>query len=519
MASEINLSKVLGRHYAVFTVGEDYRIIYTSVRLQEILGRDATGDLCYSALAGKTAPCSFCARNNGSVKSEAVHDIILPDGNRRFFKAEPMADGGDIIESLHDITEIRKLNNSYRHSMKELRAKQIEVSLKSRAIRSDYDFLMGIVNNIPYGVLVTDRSRKTVMANNIIKEWSPYSKNPGSLSNCYNFYGNTEACKDCPFENKKTYRSSRTMGSRNVTVSFEQFNDYLVESVRDTTRELQLINEIRASQEENEEKQRQMALLNKDLLRMNDQLKIAQNLINDELKQVGALQQSLLPEALPSIKGYEFGSFYTPAEHAGGDYYDCIEMSNRYWGFTVADVSGHGTPAAVIMAMARAIMRSYTYDVISSAEALMMVNEILCDNVHTRDFVTMFYTVFNSETGALNYASAGHNPVLHFDRSDMMVRKLSAAGMFLAAFPGMEYEEKKLTLYDGDILFMYTDGLVEAMNAEREQYGLDRVISRLIMYSDTGCDRIISEIMDDVQGFTGGKPFEDDVTIFVVKKL
>jgi sigma-B regulation protein RsbU (phosphoserine phosphatase) len=400
--------------------------------------------------------------------------------------------------------------------MKELRARQIEASLRSSAIRSDYDFLMGIVNSIPYGLLVADKNFNIVMVNRVLKEMSGIK---GAPTRCYSVYGNTDICKDCPFEHKKTYKSNREIGGRSFTLSFERFNDYLVESVRDTTRELQLIKEIRLSQEENEEKQRQMALLNKDLLRMNDQLKVAQNLINDELKQVGALQQSLLPETLPSIAGYEFGSFYTPAEHAGGDYYDCIEMSNGYWGFTIADVSGHGTPAAVIMAMARAIMRSYTYDVIASAEALMMVNEILCDNVYTRDFVTMFYTVFDSNTGALNYASAGHNPVLHFDKSDMMVRKLSAAGMFLAAFPGMEYEEKTLTLYDGDIIFMYTDGLVEAMNSEREQYGLDRVISRLIMYSDTSCDRIINEIMDDVKGFTGGKPFEDDVTIFVVKKL
>jgi sigma-B regulation protein RsbU (phosphoserine phosphatase) len=403
--------------------------------------------------------------------------------------------------------------------MKELKAKQIEASLKSRAIYNDYDFLRGIVNNVPYGLLVADKNNKIVMSNYLLREWSPLHNLSEQPTKCYSLYGYTEVCKDCPFTNKKNVKSSRTMGDKNLTISFEYFNDFLVESVRDTTRELQLINEIRLSQEENEEKQRQMVLLNKDLLRMNDQLKIAQNLINDELKQVGKLQQSLLPEQLPTINGYEFGSFYTPAEHAGGDYYDCIEMSNGYWGFTIADVSGHGTPAAVIMAMSRAIMRSYTYDIIASAEALMMVNEILCDNVHTRDFVTMFYTVFNGSTGELNYASAGHNPVLHFDRSDMMVRKLAAGGMFLAAFTGMEYEEKHLTLYDGDILFMYTDGLVEAMNPEREQYGLDRVISRLIMYNDASCDRIINEIMEDVRSFTAGKPFEDDVTIFVVKKL
>ncbi|MDR2401249.1 MAG: serine/threonine-protein phosphatase [Deferribacteraceae bacterium] len=515
----MNLSKLLGKFCVVFAVDENYCITYASPRLTEIIGRETAGEICYSAVAGRSAPCPFCVKDKREEEKDGVHDIISTDGSRRVFAVEQSAEGKEIVESLHNITEIYKQNNSYRHAMKELKAKQIEASLKSRAIRSDYDFLMGIVNNVPYGLLVIDRNQKIVMSNYIIKEWSPLRTATPPPSKCYHFYGYNGVCKDCPFVNKKTSRSSRTMGDRNVTVSFEHFNEFLVESVRDTTRELHLINEIRLSQEENDEKQRQMALLNKDLLRMNDQLKIAQNLINDELKQVGELQQSLLPESLPAIKKYAFGSFYTPAEHAGGDYYDCIEMSNGYWGFTIADVSGHGTPAAVIMAMARAIMRSYTYDIISSAEALMMVNEILCDNVHTRDFVTMFYTVFNSNTGEINYASAGHNPVLHFDRSDMMVRKLSAEGMFLAAFPGMEYEEKKLTLYDGDILFMYTDGLVEAMNAEREQYGLDRVISRLIMYSDTDCSRIIEEIMDDVRGFTGGKPFEDDVTIFVVKKL
>jgi sigma-B regulation protein RsbU (phosphoserine phosphatase) len=193
-------------------------------------------------------------------------------------------------------------------------------------------------------------------------------------------------------------------------------------------------------------------------------------------------------------------------------------MSNNFWGLTVADVSGHGTPAAVIMAMARAIMRSYTYDVISSSDALGMMNEILCDNIHTRDFVTMFYTVLDSASSKLNFASAGHNPMLHFDKSEIMVRQITANGMFLGTFPSINFEEKTLQLDEGDILFMYTDGLVEAMNAKREQYGLDRVISRLMMYNTSSCERIITEIMADVRSFVMNLPFEDDVTILVVKK-
>ena len=261
-----------------------------------------------------------------------------------------------------------------------------------------------------------------------------------------------------------------------------------------------------------------MSLLNKDLLRMNERLKEAQRIIDEELRQVGEIQSSLLPESLPDIDGYDFGAFYIPAEHAGGDYYDCIEMSNGYWGLGVADVSGHGIPASVIMAITRAIMRSYTYDVVGSSEALAMVNEILCDNIHTNDFVTMFYVVLNSKTGKCNFASAGHNPMLFYDKSEMIVRKITAQGLFLGAFDSVEYAQGEFEMDSGDIAFMYTDGLNEAMNADREQYGYDRLISKIMMFSELPVSEMIKNIMDDVKVFANGIPFEDDITILAFKK-
>lgn len=503
----------------VFTVNKSYTVEYVSPQLESLIGVGADklrGQLCFRVVAGRTEPCENCPLKGKD--GEVVHDIISVNGRRGFFSASFSTDDEVLIENLSDITKLYRQNNMFRHEMKELKAGQVSSVLESGAIKSGYNFLNTIVDSLGYGLLVADRSYKILVLNKTLQSMSRQSKRNQELKYCYNVYGRTLPCVDCPFENKTVHKSTRDMGSKHVTVLFNVNNDYIVESVRDTTRELQLISQIRFSQDENQEKQRQMELMNKDLLRMNTQLKAAQNLINEELRQVGDIQKSLLPEKLPEIPGYEFSAFYTPAEHAGGDYYDCIQMSNDYWGLTIADVSGHGSPAAVIMAMVRAIMRSYTYDVISSSEVLGMVNEILCDNVHTRDFVTMFYAVLNSREGYLNYASAGHNPVLHFDKSEMIVRKLTAQGLFLATFKGIEYEEKSLRLDDGDILFMYTDGLVEAMNSERQQYGLDRVISRIIMYHDRSSEQIIAEIMDDVGSFTDNSPFDDDVTILMVKK-
>ena len=505
----------------LFIVDSERRVKYASPQIVKITGKpydETVQTICYKDFIGRAKPCVGCpipSSENGSF----THDIIAHDGARYFFGASIKRHNDLYVERLYDITQIHKEYSNCLHQLKETQAAQVTDQLQKREIKSNYDFLINVINSLSYGLMVADKDYNIVVINNILRTQVGVSPKSIQTQRCYGIYGKNEPCEDCPLTHRQINRSPRVMGDRNMTVSFESFDQFLVESVRDTTRELQIISEIRNSQEEVNEKQRQMELLNRDLLRMNNKLKEAQNIINEELRQVGAIQRSLLPDALPDIPGYEFGAFYIPAELAGGDYYDYIEMSNNYWGFAIADVSGHGTPAAVIMAMARAVMRSYTYDIISSSEALNMVNEILCDNVHTRDFVTMFYMVLDSVKGKLNFASAGHNPVLHFDKSDMIVRMLTAGGLFLASFPNVEYEEKQLTLDSGDLLFMYTDGLVEAMSPKREQYGMDRVISRLIMYNNASPTAIIDEIMEDSRIFAENQPLGDDVTILVIKKL
>lgn len=520
------LSQILnGINIEIFVVDKDFNVKYCNVRLAEVAGKhpdEIVNKKCYSAIFALNKNCKNCPLvNNANTIGGAkiTHDTIDYKGDRRIFQSSITTLGeGLYAESMSDISDMAKSLKECTHNMKSVRAANVIMESEKARLERHNLFSEKAIDNMSQGIMVIAPDYSIIIINNILRGLARLGGVDKSSIKCYHVFGFTEPCKDCPFTDSSVVRSLRKMGDKHMTVTYSKFDKFLVASLRDTTREIKLIDEIRENQAEIKEKQRQMSILNADLLRMNEKLKAAQAVIDDELTQVGNIQESLLPEKLPECPGYDFGAAYIPAEHAGGDYYDCIQMSNNYWGFLVADVSGHGTPAAVIMAITRAIMRSYTFDVVSSSEALGMVNDILCDNIHTKDFVTMFYAVFDMNTGRMNLASAGHNPVLVFDKSEFLVKKISAGGMFLGTFAGLEYEEKKMGMDLGDIFFMYTDGLVEAMNAKREQYGYDRLVSKLMMFSSYNCTRIIDEIMADVKDFTDGCPFEDDITILAIKK-
>ena len=507
----------------VITIDDNYKIQYCNSHIKKLTGKDVSkvkGKKCYSVLFNKIEPCEQCqiqTIKNGKLPVDVILDTINHRGFRRILRARfEKLENGSFLEVIQDITEQKKLNEKMTHQTKELKAKNVILNLQKKEVEKKHLFISKVIDSIDEGIMVVNPDYSINLINYKLKELAinKYTDE----TKCYEIFGKTEPCEECPYNDKKITKVLRKAGDKDFTIYLNNFENYIVESVRDTTKELYLISEIRKQQEELSEKQRQMSLLNQDLLSMNDKLKEAQKVIDEELKQVGAIQESLLPTEFPETEGYDFGAFYTPADQAGGDYYDCIEMSNNYWGFTVADVSGHGIPAAVIMAITRAIMRSYTYDVISSSEAISMVNEILCENIYTNDFVTMFYIVMNLATDEVNYASAGHNPLLLFKKSEMVVKKVTAHGMFLGVFDEVDYEEGEFKMEDGDIAFMYTDGLNEAMNKNDEQYGYDRLISKIIMFHQEKCSDIIKHIMEDVKEFTDGRPFADDITIFIIKK-
>ena len=508
----------------IITVDNDFNIKFANGKISLISGThpdEMLNKKCYNVIHGYLKPCKGCPiaeKKDFKGTETLIKDVVTYKGNRLFVKASFTRIAENLyVSSFIDITDIEQARLDLTHFHKESKANNFRLIHERNTKDAEVHFLARAIDTMAQGIMIVDEDYNIKTINKMLRDTSKIGKQYINKIKCYNVYGYEEPCKDCPFKTD-AQKSLRQMHDKHMTIMFSKFDRYMVESLRDTTREIKLIDDIRESQEEIREKQRQMSILNADLLRMNEKLKAVQAVIEDELKQVGHIQESLLPEHLPVVDGYGFAATYIPAEQAGGDYYDTIQMSNNYWGFVVADVSGHGTPAAVIMAITRAIMRSYTFDVISASDALTMVNDILCDNIHTKDFVTMFYAVLNTHNGTFNLASAGHNPVLFFDSSEFIVKKITASGMFLGTFEGLTFEEKKWSIDSGDIFFMYTDGLVEAMNSSREQYGYDRLVSKLMMFSDYPADRLIKEIMEDVKDFTAGAPFEDDITILVIKR-
>ena len=182
-------------------------------------------------------------------------------------------------------------------------------------------------------------------------------------------------------------------------------------------------------------------------------------------KAVGEIQRSLLPASLPEIPGFEMSPYYQPSGHASGDYYDVVPLIDDQWGFVMADVSGHGIPAAVIMTVLRTLIHAElpSNRDKSAGEFLEHVNRVMCET-YLRDsrFVTVWAAVLNPVSRRLTYASAGHNPPRLLRGGNVL--SLDAVGGLPFGFdPGTTYEDAGITLEPEDLLVIYTDGITEAM--------------------------------------------------------
>lgn len=251
-----------------------------------------------------------------------------------------------------------------------------------------------------------------------------------------------------------------------------------------------------------------------------DQLRFANAVIEKERDTIAQIQKALLVKQPPEIPGFRFFCDYQPSSKAGGDYYDFIPIDEEHLGLWVSDVSGHGTPAAVIMAMERIVLRTYLSRIKSPAETLEQLNRILCENIQTGDFITAFYGVVHLPTGEMHYASAGHNPPLmaHFKTGGGSIPLTVDKGFPLMISPHNPMEERSVTLLPGSKLVLYTDGIVEARNAQRVPFGFER-LQKVIREKGAGLNaaglgRILKEA---VNGFTGDQPFVDDYTLVILE--
>jgi serine phosphatase RsbU (regulator of sigma subunit)/anti-sigma regulatory factor (Ser/Thr protein kinase) len=235
-----------------------------------------------------------------------------------------------------------------------------------------------------------------------------------------------------------------------------------------------------------------------------------------ELRVARLIQQTLLPKELPALSGWDFAAYYQPARAVGGDFYDFIPLQDGRLGLVIGDVTDKGVPAALVMATTRAILRSVATELGKPGEVLEKANEMLYPDIPTRMFVTCLYAVLDPVSGRLNYANAGHD--LPYRRRGDTVSELRAIGMPLGLMPGMKYEEKETLLLPGESVLFYSDGIVEAHNAQREMFSFPHLREVLGQSTDSG-SKLIDHLLAELARFTGDNwEQEDDVTLVTLRR-
>jgi len=254
----------------------------------------------------------------------------------------------------------------------------------------------------------------------------------------------------------------------------------------------------------------------RELADKNASLEQAQAQIKAELEVARALQAAILPATFPAKPGCDGAARMIPATTMCGDFYDFIELPDGRIGLVMADVSGHGVPAAFFMAVARTNLRDLAALYSDPGACLAHTNQTLCAQNPLDLFVTVFYCVFDPTTGVLRYANGGHNPP-YLRRADGSVEALNGAGgLVLGAMPDVEFPDHTVPLRPGDRLVLYTDGVTEACNPADEAYGAERLIAEVQAHGDGAAAAIVERICQSVTAFVGSAAQFDDITLTVL---
>jgi len=241
--------------------------------------------------------------------------------------------------------------------------------------------------------------------------------------------------------------------------------------------------------------------------------------IDRELDRVAKIQQALLPEKIPSIPTMQIAAYYQTSTRAGGDYYDFLELPDGRWGILIADVSGHGTPAAVVMSITHGMVHTYSGPSDKPSQLLTYLNDKLYQRYTTNigGFVTAFYGIYDPATRSLEYSSAGHNPPRIKRCTDGSIISLDEAqALPLGIADGVEYINAEHTLVPGDQVVLYTDGITEAMDPQGHMFGTERLDMGLANCMLTA-DGLIETVIGGVNDFTANHPADDDRTLLVAK--
>jgi sigma-B regulation protein RsbU (phosphoserine phosphatase) len=238
--------------------------------------------------------------------------------------------------------------------------------------------------------------------------------------------------------------------------------------------------------------------------------------MEEELELAKDIQRNLLPGTFPKFQNFDIAAVNVSSKQVGGDYYDVINLDENRYAVAIADVSGKGVPAALLMANIQAFLKTICRQQIGISEATGLINDLLCENITDGKFITFFWTIVDDKNKIIKYVNAGHNPPLLI--RDGKIKKLELGGMILGVMKtDYAYKSEEIKLQPGDALIMFTDGITEAMDKARNEYSDERLEQLAVSLYKKSAEEILDAIRDDVQSFTKGATQSDDITLLVLK--
>lgn len=234
------------------------------------------------------------------------------------------------------------------------------------------------------------------------------------------------------------------------------------------------------------------------------------------------IQRILLPSTSPEVDGFEISGINIPARQVSGDYFDYIQVDPAHFGIVIADVSGKGIPASLIMAMCRSVLRSQAPTNASPMDVLKKVNRQLFPDMKEDMFISMAYVILDYGQGTVSLARAGHDAPLLYTAATGAITKINSPGMALGVDSGSVFDRLTrnftVPLQSNDCLILYTDGITEALDGNGQEFGMERTIAAVRAGAPQGAPAIVKRLTDDLRTFAGIQPQNDDITLIVIRK-
>ena len=244
--------------------------------------------------------------------------------------------------------------------------------------------------------------------------------------------------------------------------------------------------------------------------------------LDHDLEIARDIQRILLPSEAPAIKGFEISGINVPARQVSGDYFDYIHVDQERLGVAIADVSGKGVPASLIMAICRSVLRAEAAGNPSPADVLRKVNRQLYPDIKEDMFISMAYLVLDHQRDGVTLATGRTRRAATVSAQSQTVTPIKSPGMVVGIDSGSVFDrltvDFSVPLERNDCLVLYTDGVTETLNSEGDEYGVDRMMQSVRASANDGAQAIVKTIIEDMREFTGSVPQNDDITVIAIRK-